>query len=309
MAGATVAILGSSGFVGSAIRSQMMRDGWEVRPIESPRLFTAGTSAVGIVESLKKLDHVVRKMQEQLNGVEVIINAAGLAKPSGQNIEALFGANALLPLVVAEASRRVDLRRFIHISSASVQGNVAVLDESDHYGALSPYALSKAVGEQSLLLSLDPRVIILRPTSVHGKGRSLTRRLAKFARSPLSSVLDPGDDPTPQVLVTNVASLASLLCQNDVIPPPIVLQPWEGMTTSTFLEVISGRRPRRIPRGVGNSTLAATRLLSKALPITAFQRRLELLWLGQMQVRGWVDSIGFRAPDGPEAWEALARSI
>ena len=80
-------------------------------------------------------------------GVQVVVNAAGLATPGGTDSPALRGANALLPLVVADAADAAGVQRFVHLSSAAVQGHRPFLDESSHVQPFSAYSRSKALGE------------------------------------------------------------------------------------------------------------------------------------------------------------------
>ena len=303
------AVLGSTGFVGRALCDEIVGHGWKVLRIRSPRLLATMQREGSLYVEFDEFEGIIGELVSRFEGVNVVVNAAGLARPSGRDVSTLFGANALLPIIVGEAFRRSGVERFIHVSSASVQGDSETLDESDNYSATTTYAQSKALGEQRLLAASTPGVTILRPTSVHGPDRRLTQQLARFARSPLSSVMAPGENPTPQVLNTNVAAVVSFLCRVPSNPPPIVLQPWEGWTTSSFLRVLSGRQPRQVPQGFATASLRMTAMLSKLFPVRAQHRRLEILWIGQKQSPGWLESVGYRTVHGSEEWESLARTL
>jgi hypothetical protein len=248
-----------------------------------------------------------------IKGVDAVVNAAGFANPTSHDLEGLKSANAVLPGVVVDACALGDVGRLVHISSASVQGDLSTLDESAVYRAQSPYAVTKMLGEQALLAATRTRptvrTVILRPTSVHGAGRSVTCRLIQLARSPFASVIAPGQFPTPQVLVQNVGAAVEYLCRGDLTPPPIVLQPWEGWTTGDFLKLLSGQWPHKIPARSGRSLLRLAALVCPSGSRLAYRRRLEILWCGQAQVTGWLNDVGFTPPYGREDWERLVQEV
>ena len=200
--------------------------------------------------------------------------------------------------------RRVPGRRFIHISSAAVHGSAPTLDESADVVPCTPYGMSKHLGELAAQLCASESIalVVYRPTSVHGSRRALTRSLAAFSRSRLSSVARPGDRPSPQVLVENVASTAVFLAATPQTPPAVVLHPWEGVTTAALLHGLSeGAPPRQIPVSVARSLVAVAQLAGRLRPSTlATARRLDMLWFGQRQVPGWLDSHG---PHPTKSWD------
>lgn len=304
-----VTVLGGNGFVGAAVCSELTSRGWTVSTLSAPRLRTSAHDVSEIVKASGNHEATLAHLTMSLEGADAVVNAAGLARPKGTDLEGLYGANALLPQVVNEACRRVGVTRFIHVSSAAVQGNLTPLDESTSYRAGSLYARTKALAEQVLLTSWTSGTTVLRPTSVHGPERALTRSLVRFAQSPFSSVIAPGEAPTPQVLAGNVGAVAAYLCGVHPPPPPIVLQPWEGWSTSSFLQCISGRQPFQVPGSVGQAILRGTGALSRLTPFVAYHRRLELLWRGQAQSSGWLSTVGFTVPYGHSDWDRMVRAM
>ena len=112
-----------------------------------------------------------------------MINAAGDPDASSWEADRLFGANALLPLVIHEAARAAGVARFVHISSAVVQNDREVLDESETMDAFSAYSASKVAGERVIAGSAGtiPAVVRYRPPSVHAPGRRVTRMITRMA--------------------------------------------------------------------------------------------------------------------------------
>lgn len=282
---ARAVVVGGSGFIGSAVARALQERGWEVMLHRAPRLRTSATSPQQIVEeAYSALDAIHR-----IPHAEVLINAAGVSSAGSKGSDSLRGANSLLPTMLAIHSQRRDSSRYIHISSTAVQGHTRELDNSFKHQAGTPYAQSKALAEQSLLtLNLDNQVIH-RPTSVHGSGRRVTQALQKLARSKGAAVAYPGNRPTPQVHVKQVA-LAVALISESTAPPQIVVQPNEGFTTSTILELLGGKPPREIHPLVAKSILGSAKACGQLSPYAAAQaRRIEMLMFGQRQKPGWLE--------------------
>lgn len=302
----TIALFGSSGFIGSRVRKHLEAQGMSVVNLSTPRV-TWGRPSPGILpkEAIASLPD--GGLLDRLSEVDVVINTAGVTGlKSGRDV--LFGANALLPMALAEASQRAGVRRFVHISSSAVQGRGS-LDESTRRAPTNVYAASKAWGE-SLLARVDAsatEMIIYRPTSVHGPGRHVTARLRALAHSPLAVVAAPGDDPTPQVHVENVGLGCAFLASTAATPPPIVLHPWEGWTTRTFIRSLAGRDPWFLPRALATGAKRLSVMTSTLSTRLAFEsRRLEMLLFGQEQTLGWLAGQDVTWVKRFEDWEGVS---
>lgn len=289
-------VLGGSGFVGSAVLRALHAAGVEAHAARAPRLSTERRTAADLVaeaRSVQATDRSVRELRSVMDGHDVVVNAAGLATPSAAASPGLLGANALLPVLMALTATGSGASRFIHLSSAAVQGRARTLDETTDTHPFSPYSASKALGEQALTLAasgmdLLPSVIV-RATSVQGEGRRTTAALARLARSPLASVAAPGTAPTPVTSVETLAELVLTLGRCGDPLPPLVLQPWEGLTVRSVLEAAGGR-PRTLPSVLCRSAVRSGYAFSRVLGgrLDGQVRRAELMWFGQAQVPGWV---------------------
>ncbi|WP_380165934.1 NAD-dependent epimerase/dehydratase family protein [Jannaschia sp. R86511] len=278
-------VLGGSGFVGSAVVRAATAAGAQVTALPAPRLQAPVDADAAAL--LRLADPWVPALAEQLAGAEVVVNAAGLARPGAEASPELSGADALLPVVVVLAADAAGADRVVHLSSAAVQGDRAVLDASDDLDPRTPYARAKALGEQAVAL-LRPdtrcRVVVARATSVQGEGRATTASLRRLARSPLASVAGRGDDPVP---VTSPEGLGAWVwgLATEADPPPVSLQPGEGWTTASLLRELGGREPLHLPvrpaRALVRAGYAASRLLGGRG--RAAVRRVELVWFGQRQ--------------------------
>ena len=289
-----IGLLGASGFVGSAVAQAISDAGHEVVPVSAPRLTSSARTLRDTQTAVTGM--IAPPALDALDECDVVINAAGAATPGGTDSDELYGANALLPALLVQAMAARPGRRLVHISSAAVHGAARRLVEDDVVEPVTPYGMSKLLGEQAATASGhgDTEVVVYRPTSVHGAGRGLTQSLIGFSRSRLSSVAAPGDRPTPQVLVQNVAAVAVHLATTPVAPETPVLHPWEQVTTRMLLTGLSGgRTPILVPAPVARAAVAAALALGRLHPaVKAQARRLEMLWFGQAQAEGWLSQHG-----------------
>jgi UDP-glucose 4-epimerase len=299
-----VALLGATGFVGTATAEALQARGANVVPVRAPRLTSDATSVAALQAELATPAGraAVATLQSALEGCDAVVNAAGLAAATGHHRPELIGANALLPLAVARA--RPSGARLVHVSSAAVQGRRRVLDESTERAPFSPYSHSKALGE--LVLADHAGAVVFRPTSVHGVGRSTTRTLVRVLSSRAASVAGPGDGPTPQVLVQNVGDAIAFVTLSTEPPPDVVLQPWEQLSVAGLVRLLGDREPKHVPARPARLVVGASaRLGALAGPLAGASRRLEMMWFGQDQLPGWLDA-RWSPPVGPSGWKELA---
>lgn len=302
-----VGIAGSTGFVGGAISEALSSLGRHAAGIDVPRL------RLGPGETPRRLLEVWEKRERSrwlglltsMRDLDVLVNAAGLAAPNSSDVASLEGANGALPALVARAAASAGVTRFIHVSSAAVQGERDPLDEGKSHRPFSPYSRSKALGEELLLeeaSELPVEVVIHRPTSVQGATRSITQRLVRLSGQRIVPLCGDGDSPLPVTLVENVAAaIVFLTTAGD--PPPITLQPWEGMTARSLFELF-GDEPRFLSLPPAGWRMAA-KAASWRFP--AVGRRIELLAFGQRQDAKALPAMGFEPPlFGPDAYRRLA---
>lgn len=310
-----IALAGSTGFIGRELKRALDGSPHEVVELAAVRVagLDHGRGAEEAVDdwftgSPDRSAAAVRLLE----GCDVLINAAGSATPGSADLADLFDANVVLPGVLARLAGRAGVRRFVHVSSAAVQGRRDPLDETEVVAPTTPYARSKASAER-LLRNLDPappELVIYRPTSVQGAGRSMTRSLVRLASRPAVPIVGDGSRPVPLALVDNVAQG---IIVSAVAPSVtgVVLQPWEGLTHSLMWELL-GQNPKlvRIPKPVAAASIALAALAGRLQPrAQALSRRMELLAWGQGQEAEVLGSLGFKAALGHDAYRDLANEI
>jgi UDP-glucose 4-epimerase len=149
-------VTGGAGFIGSSIAARLLEQGARVRILDD---FSSGRRSnlenlpgtIEVVEgSIVDADVVRRCMQ----GVEVVFHEAAIPSVA-RSIEdpaRSMLANVQGTTVVLEAARRAGVRRLVFAASSSAYGDAPTLPkvETMEPRPLSPYAISKATGEQLL---------------------------------------------------------------------------------------------------------------------------------------------------------------
>ena len=295
-----VAVVGATGFVGSAVVERLRCRGARVVPVRAPRL--AADSDELTVEAATAL------LRAAIDGCTAAINAAGLPDATATSESTLFGAHAVLAEVVARVTTEARIR-LVHVSTAAVQGRASRLDDAPFTAPFSPYSRSKAAGEAAVL-AVGGQIVVHRPAGVHGAHRSITRSLAKLSSSRWAFVASPGTDPTPQALVTDVADAIAFLALCDQVPPRIVHQPASGTTTAGLLEALGGRPPRVFPRRLVRLLVRAAFAAGRLRPgLLAQARRVEVLCFGQPQAPSWLTSAGWEPVESAQAWTDLGAHL
>ncbi|WP_261563444.1 NAD-dependent epimerase/dehydratase family protein, partial [Frankia tisae] len=303
-----IALFGATGFIGAACAAALFGAGHEVLPRPARRLWVDGEALAH--EPRRAYRPHLARLAAELDGVEAVVNAAGVAVSAARPSPGLVGANAAWPLLLADACEQAAVPRLVHVSTAAVQGRADRLDESLRYAPVNPYARSKTLGEQLLRDAAAAgrvAVTLYRPPSVHGPGRRMTTAFAAFCqRWPLVTCGD-GDQPVPVALIGNVgAAVAAILAARSA--PLVVSHPYEGHTVRTLYETFAPGRPLcPLPTRAVRLLLRAAEPTGQWLPpLSAVCRRAELLLFGQGQESGWLDARSFRLPLGQPAWDEVA---
>lgn len=304
----TVAVVGASGFVGRAVVSRLDELGSNPVRIRAPRItYTPGTK---LSEHLDESTVAIEELAQRLHGTDAVVNAAGDPDASSRNVPELAEANSVLPAIIATAAVEAGVKRYVHISSAVVQGRIPTLDASNYTEAFSDYAHSKAIGERTARKYGPQETVVYRPPSVHAEDRRITQMIARLGQSPLRSIAGKGNAPSPQALLANVADAVVHLALSENEPPGVVHHPWEGVTTSSLLRDLGGREPRRIPQRVARTIVGLIRIVSKSTPsLSANARRLEMVWFGQAQNESWLTTNGWKPRAGTSEWPMLGEKV
>lgn len=301
----TRVVIVGTGFVARLVERALDDRGVTSVMIHAPRITGRATDSDQVARIFPE---AIADLAARFAGADAVVNAAGMPDASASESDALWGANAVLPGICAHAARRAGVGRFVHVSSAVVQGRRPTLDESADTEEFSAYCSSKVLGERLALGAAPGITVVYRPPSVHARDRRVTRGLTRIARSPFSCVAGAGDRPTPQALGVNVGAALAHLALTPASPPDIVAHPSEGLTTGSLLRLLGDREPLHIPDRLARAILSAARALEGVAPAgRAHTRRLEMVWFGQGQAPSWLTSDGWRPSTGEELWRELGR--
>jgi nucleoside-diphosphate-sugar epimerase len=174
---ATYLVTGGAGFIGSSLAERLLANGERVRILDD---FSSGRRSN--VESLRGRVEIVEgtivdpaTVSRCMEGVEVVFHEAAIPSVArsvddpGRSIL----ANVQGTTVVLDCARRGRVKRLVFAASSSAYGDTPVLPkvETMEPRPLSPYAVSKATGEQLLRVfaSLYPiETVSLRYFNVFG---------------------------------------------------------------------------------------------------------------------------------------------
>jgi UDP-glucose 4-epimerase len=149
----TYLVTGGAGFIGSHIAERLARDGHHVRVLDD---FSSGKEVN--LESFRDGVEVVRGdirdarlVSEATKGVDIVFHEAALGSVPRSVADPLstHEVNITGTLNVFIAARESGVKRVVYASSSSVYGETPILPKHEQMTPepLSPYALSKIVGE------------------------------------------------------------------------------------------------------------------------------------------------------------------
>ena len=150
-------VTGGAGFIGSHLTGRLLDDGATVRVLDNfssgfPENLPFARRFEDRLEIIRADIRDLATVEGAARGVEVIFHQAAMrsvprsvADPLGANDNNVTGT-----LNVLEVARRAHVRRVVYASSSSVYGDAPDLPkrEDQRPAPISPYAVSKAAGEQ-----------------------------------------------------------------------------------------------------------------------------------------------------------------
>lgn len=303
-----VAVLGASGFVGSAVVEALSRRGAVAFPVRAPRI--EAPSPLEITSIPGTFSDARDALTAAFAGADVVINCAGEPDAGSRALGKLYGANGVLPGVAGAAGRAAKARRYVHVSSAVVQGRTSRLDDSFVVDGFSAYARSKILGERSALDLGPTSTCVYRPPSVHAASRKVSWLTSRIAASPVASVAAPGTQNSPQAHIDNVGDVIAFLALTTAEPPVVVSHPSEGLTSAGLMQLLGGRPPLVIPRPLARGLTWTAEVAGRLVPaVAANARRVEMLWFGQDQAPSWAVEWGWLPVAGEREWQALAEEL
>jgi UDP-glucose 4-epimerase len=150
-------VTGGAGFIGSHVAGRLLDEGHRVRVLDN---FSTGSRAnlelggrrTAHLEVIEGDIRDLATVEAATRGVDVVFHQAAM-RSVPRSVKDPIGANennVTGTLNVLEAARRVGVRRVVYASSSSVYGDRPDLPKREDQtpAPISPYAVSKAAGEQ-----------------------------------------------------------------------------------------------------------------------------------------------------------------
>lgn len=232
-------VTGGAGFIGSHIVDGLLRKGAKVRVVDD---LSTGYEA-NIAHSRSHIQFIKGDLadpaicREAVEGVDYVLHQAAIPSVprSIDDPQATNRANVTATLNLAVASSQAKVKRLIFASSCAIYGDARSLPiaESAQEQPMSPYALSKLMGEQ--YLDMCRRVyglaaVSLRYFNVFGPrqdpGSPYSGVISRFLSAVLSGrrpvVFGDGDQTRDFVYVENVVHANLLACHAEGAPGQVI---------------------------------------------------------------------------------------
>ncbi|MEM3079271.1 MAG: NAD-dependent epimerase/dehydratase family protein [Thermoproteota archaeon] len=220
-----VLITGGAGFIGHNLAIRLKNKGFEVRVVDSLERSTS--------LAVKKLEDAgvpltragvtnTDEVKNVLKNVDIIVHAAAYTDvaESMENPLLYLEKNVLGTASVIEASLKTGVGLFIYLSSAAVYGDPVRLpvDENHPTDPLSPYGLSKLMGEEAarFFSRLGLKYVVLRLFNVYGPGQNMayagviTRFIERACKGLPPVVYGDGEQTRDFIHVEDVAGAVEL---------------------------------------------------------------------------------------------------
>ena len=157
-------------------------------------------------------------LAEQLAGVEVVVNCAGLGRDA--RIDNLHAAHVDGPTRLAAACRIAGVRRLVHVSALGAAA-----------GDPSRFLSSKGEGEAALGEVQGLEICVVRPSLTLGAGGAVGDFFAALAALPLPPRLGPGSWRVQPLHVDELAALIARLALAEKVPSSVDAVGPEALTT------------------------------------------------------------------------------
>lgn len=214
-----ILVTGGSGFLGSRLIPELVRDGQEVLALARSAVSDEKVKALGAMPVRGDLENAE---QLSLPAIDAVIHAAARFRFAGPR-EPYFRTNVTGTRALLRAADAAGAKTFVHVSAAGVimdnRGSpIRNADETarTYPNSFSGYIASKAQGEAAVLASDKPgfRTIALRPSAIWGPGDPFSREIPNAIGSGRFAFINRGDYPFSTCHVDNVVEALGLALEN-----------------------------------------------------------------------------------------------
>ncbi len=258
----TVLITGAGGFIGSHLSARLAQNGERVRALDLR--FPPGWAGADkpFVEVIEGDICAEERLPRWLAGVEVVFHLASAHLDVSLPDEHYRRVNVGGALRLARTAQRAGVKRFVHVSSVGVIGDVKdpPADETSPCRPENIYEQTKLEGERAVLdLPREDgfQLVVARPAWVYGPGCPRTQKLFRQIEKGRFPIFGTGNNLRHPVFIQDVLDGLELCAQADGVDGEIfILAGSEPVTVMNLTRQISAalgvKPPRlRLPLGVG----------------------------------------------------------
>lgn len=163
-----VLVTGASGFVGSTLADELVKQGHEVRILVRRSSNLRNLTSVALTPVEGDLRHP-ESLEQAIGDAEIVFHVAGVV--TAPDREAFFASNAKgTENLVRAVNRAPSVRRMVYVSSLAAAGPgdwKEIRREENEAHPVSDYGASKLAGEKALE-ELKTSSVVVRPPAVYG---------------------------------------------------------------------------------------------------------------------------------------------
>ena len=240
-----ILITGASGFIGSFIVEEALRQGfetWAVVRKNSSRSFLQDERIHFIELNLSSEEQLKEQLKE--HQFDYVVHAAGVTKCLHKEDFFRINTEGTKNLVRALIALQMPLKRFVYISSLSIMGAIREeqpyqeIRESDKAQPNTAYGKSKIEAEEWLDTIKGLPYVILRPTGVYGPRERDYFMMAKSIQAHTDFAVGFKQQDITFVYVTDVVQAVFLALEKGLTGRRYFLSDGEVYQSSTFSDLI-----------------------------------------------------------------------
>jgi len=240
-----VLVTGGTGFAGKVLVEQLCEIGCEVRVIarQSSNISAIENLSVKLIRG-NVFDEAV--VERACDGVNYVFHVAGAYREAKISNETYWNVHVKsTQLLVAQAAKQSNFKRFVHISTVGVHGHIKSppADEQCEFSPGDVYQKTKLEAELWIRKFSDENsfpLTVVRPTAIYGPGDRRLLKLFKMAKLPVIPILGFTDGLYHLIHVEDFVSFLIIASASDkTLGQVYICGNKSSITIKSFVSVIA----------------------------------------------------------------------